>query len=213
MNTMINLIKLHYTSILAMKKSILIILALAAFVSISNVDGTMIPFSAGLIIMMLNYNTLAYEDKSKSNFLIYSLPVKPQQYILSKYIFGVLNILIAMFFGDLVFNIFKVMNMMGSNSTALAEVNFTVFIVGIFTVAVVIPIALIAGFNKARIILIFLALLPVCFSDKILKAVSYIDLPNLSDSTFTFIVVALGIILIIISYFITSNLYAKKDIN
>ncbi|MDO5515919.1 MAG: ABC-2 transporter permease [Clostridium sp.] len=107
MNTMINLIKLHYTSIFALKKPVLIILAIAVFASISNVDGTMIPFAAGLIIMMLNYNTLAYEDRSKSNYLIYSLPVKLKQYILSKYIFGALNIMIAIFFGDLIFMVFN----------------------------------------------------------------------------------------------------------
>ncbi|MDO5515918.1 MAG: ABC-2 transporter permease [Clostridium sp.] len=102
---------------------------------------------------------------------------------------------------------------MDINNITLTEVNSTIFIVGIFTIAIVIPIALVAGFNKTRIILIVLALFPVCFSKDILETVPKIGINNISDSTFTLIVYAGGILLTVISYFITSVLYAHKDIN
>lgn len=212
---MINLIKLHYSSIVALKKTALVVFALAIVAILSKADGSMLPFGAGLIILILNYNTLAYEENSKSNFLIYSLPVKPKEYILSKYLFGILNLIITLVFADIIYIVLNMMNIIESNDLSIGVLNVSIIITAIIVVDILIPIALIVGFNKARIILIFLAITPVCFANIIISLVSNISLPriDISDGMIEILTVVLGIILTAVSYLITANLYEKKDIN
>ena len=51
MNNIKNLLKLHYSSIFALKKTALIILVLAVFMTIINKDGSMLPFGAALLVI------------------------------------------------------------------------------------------------------------------------------------------------------------------
>lgn len=215
MNNIKNLLKLHYSSIFALKKTALIILALAVFMTISNNDGSMLPFGAALLVMVLNYNSLAYESNSKSDFLIYSLPVKPKEYVLSKYIFGFINVIISIIFADVLYMVLNMFNYISQQDIPVGIINTTVIIVGMIIVDIVNPIAIVVGFNKARIILIFLAIMPICFSSTIVFALSKIDFFNINISMgiMETIVAIVGVILTTASYFITAHLYERKDIN
>ncbi|ETI90501.1 MAG: hypothetical protein Q607_CBUC00055G0081 [Clostridium butyricum DORA_1] len=215
MNNIKNLLKLHYSSIFALKKTALIILALAVFMTISNNDGSMLPFGAALLVMVLNYNSLAYESNSKSDFLIYSLPVKPKEYVLSKYIFGFINVIISIIFADVLYMVLNMFNYISQQDIPVVIINIAVIIVGMIIVDIVNPIAIVVGFNKARIILIFLAIMPICFSSTIVFALSKIDFFNINISVgiMETIVAIVGVILTTASYFITAHLYERKDIN
>lgn len=215
MNNIKNLVKLHYSSIFALKKTALIILALAVFMTISNNDGSMLPFGAALLVMVLNYNSLAYESNSKSDFLIYSLPVKPKEYVLSKYIFGFVNVIISIIFADVLYMVLNMFNYISQQDIPVGIINIAVIIVGMIIVDIVNPIAIVVGFNKARIILIFLAIMPICFSSTIVFALSKIDFFNINISMgiMETIVAIVGVILTTASYFITAHLYERKDIN
>ena len=215
MNNIKNLVKLHYSSIFALKKTALIILALAVFMTISNNDGSMLPFGAALLVMVLNYNSLAYESNSKSDFLIYSLPVKPKEYVLSKYIFGFINVIISIIFADVLYMVLNMFNYISQQDIPVGIINTTVIIVGMIIVDIVNPIAIVVGFNKARIILIFLAIMPICFSSTIVFALSKIDFFNINISMgiMETIVAIVGVILTTASYFITAHLYERKDVN
>ncbi|ALP90630.1 MULTISPECIES: ABC-2 transporter permease [Clostridium] len=215
MNNIKNLLKLHYSSIFALKKTALIILALAVFMTISNNDGSMLPFGAALLVMVLNYNSLAYESNSKSDFLIYSLPVKPKEYVLSKYIFGFINVIISIIFADVLYMVLNMFNYISQQDIPVGIINIAVIIVGMIIVDIVNPIAIVVGFNKARIILIFLAIMPICFSSTIVFALSKIDFFNINISMgiMETIVAIVGVILTTASYFITAHLYERKDVN
>ena len=215
MDNMINLIKLHYTSVFALKKSGAVMILLAIFITVTNNDGSMLPFGAALLLMLLNYSTLAYEDKSKMNYLVYSLPVEPKKYILSKYIYGVINIFISVLFADFIFIILKAFNMVTSETIPLEAVNLSIYIIGIVVVVIVSPIALVFGFNKARLILVFLFVLPVCFSKTIVKIIPQApnSIINISLHSMQVSVLIIGILLTVISYIICSNLYSKRDID
>ena len=208
MNNIKNLVKLHYSSIFALKKTALIILALAVFMTISNNDGSMLPFGAALLVMVLNYNSLAYESNSKSDFLIYSLPVKPKEYVLSKYIFGFINVIISIIFADVLYMVLNMFNYISQQDIPVVIINIAVIIVGMIIVDIVNPIAIVVGFNKARI-------MPICFSSTIVFALSKIDFFNINISVgiMETIVAIVGVILTTASYFITAHLYEKKDIN
>lgn len=215
MNNMKNLLKLHYSSILALKKTALIILALAVFMTISNKDGSMLPFGAAMLVMVLNYNSLAYESNSKSDFLIYSLPVKPKEYILSKYIFGFINVIVSIIFADVLYIVLNSFNYISQQDFQVGIINISVIIIGMICIDIVNPIAIVVGFNKARIILVFLAVIPICFSSTIVFALSKIDFFNINISIGMMETIAaiVGIILTTVSYFITAHLYERKDIN
>lgn len=216
MGNIINLIKLHYDSVIALKKQNLMVIIAVLLILIFNKDGGMIPFATGMILMILNYNSLAYEDRSKSEYLIYSLPVKSKDYILSRYLFGISNIIITIVLADIICIALKVLNIMSMDGIAFSEVNVSSVVIGVVIVSMVVPIALIAGFNKARIIIICLAVFPICFSSIISSYISRnsIMIQKFNDSFYvsdgTIIVTA--IIVTLISYFITSTLYCKKDI-
>lgn len=214
MNNIKNLLRLHYSSIFALKKTALIILVLAVFMII-NKDGSMLPFGAALLVMFLNYNSLAYESNSKSDFLIYSLPVKPKEYVLSKYIFGFINVIISIIFADILYMILNMFNYLSRQDSTVGIINIAVIIIGMIVVDIVNPIAIIVGFNKARIILTFLAIIPICFSSTIVFALSQIDFfnVNISIGTMKVMGVITGLVLTAVSYFITAHLYEKKDIN
>ncbi|MBS5981350.1 MAG: ABC-2 transporter permease [Clostridium butyricum] len=215
MNNIKNLLRLHYSSIFALKKTALIILALAVFMTISNNDGSMLPFGAALLVMFLNYNSLAYESNSKWDFLIYSLPVKPKEYVLSKYIFGFINVIISIIFADILYMILNMFNYLSRQDSTVGIINIAVIIIGIIVVDIVNPIAIVVGFNKARIVLTFLAIMPICFSSTIVFALSKIDFFNINISIgiMETIVAIVGVILTTASYFITAHLYERKDIN
>lgn len=215
MNNIKNLVKLHYSSIFALKKTALIILALAVFMTISNNNGAMLPFGPAMLVMFLNYNSLAYESNSKSDFLIYSLPVKPKEYVLSKYIFGFINVIISIIFADVLYMVLNMFNYISQQDIPVVIINIAVIIVGMIIVDIVNPIAIVVGFNKARIILIFLAIMPICFSSTIVFALSKIDFFNINISVgiMETIVAIVGVILTTASYFITAHLYERKDIN
>ncbi|MEW9924336.1 ABC-2 transporter permease [Clostridium butyricum] len=215
MNNIKNLVKLHYSSIFALKKTALIILALAVFMTISNNNGAMLPFGPAMLVMFLNYNSLAYESNSKSDFLIYSLPVKPKEYVLSKYIFGFVNVIISIIFADILYMILNMFNYLSRQDSPVGIINIAVIIIGMIVVDIVNPIAIVVGFNKARIVLTFLAIMPICFSSTIVFALSKIDFFNINISVgiMETIVAIVGVILTTASYFITAHLYERKDIN
>lgn len=215
MNNIKNLLRLHYSSIFALKKTALIILVLAVFMTIINKDGSMLPFGAALLVMFLNYNSLAYESNSKSDFLIYSLPVKPKEYVLSKYIFGFINVIISIIFADVLYMVLNMFNYISDEKFSVGIINIAVIIIGMIIIDIVNSIAIVVGFNKARIILAFLAIMPICFSSTIVFALSKIDFFNINISIgiMETIVAIVGVILTTASYFITAHLYEKKDIN
>lgn len=215
MNNIKNLVKLHYSSIFALKKTALIILALAVFMTISNNNGAMLPFGPAMLVMFLNYNSLAYESNSKSDFLIYSLPVKPKEYVLSKYIFGFVNVIISIIFADVLYMVLNMFNYISQQDIPVGIINIAVIIIGMIVVDIVNPIAIVVGFNKARIVLTFLAIMPICFSSTIVFALSKIDFFNINISMgiMETIVAIVGVILTTASYFITAHLYERKDVN
>ncbi|MCQ2021489.1 ABC-2 transporter permease, partial [Clostridium butyricum] len=202
MNNIKNLVKLHYSSIFALKKTALIILALAVFMTISNNNGAMLPFGPAMLVMFLNYNSLAYESNSKSDFLIYSLPVKPKEYVLSKYIFGFVNVIISIIFADILYMILNMFNYLSRQDSPVGIINIAVIIIGMIVVDIVNPIAIVVGFNKARIVLTFLAIMPICFSSTIVFALSKIDFFNINISMgiMETIVAIVGVILTTASY-------------
>lgn len=211
MKDLVNLIRMQYYSVYALRKNIGLIIAIAIMMSI--LDAKMIIFACALIVMGMNYSTAAYEDRSKMNHLIYSLPVDPKSFVLSKYIYGFMNTIIALAVSNILIIIMKVLNLFDNTEFDVAAISLSVILVGAIITVIVIPIALILGFEKGRFVIVFLAVTPVCFSKTIGRMIKLPEVViNASPSLVTLMCILGVITLTLASYFITSNLYAKKEI-
>ena len=192
MRKILNLLFLQFETVFALKKYMILIIAMGIFLGFINPE--MMTFGGALFIMATCYSTAFYEEKSKMNYLIYSLPIKPKEYILSRYIFVAINTLIATIVSLVLYT-----GLISLNIVTISELGplwpfiYIMIGIGIFVMTILIP----------------LVVFPMVFSSELIKY-----LPNINfDMLIVKVLIVLCIFtLILSSYFITSNLYAKKDI-
>lgn len=208
MKRIINLILLQFQTVFALKKYMLLITAMAIFLAIIQPD--MLPFAGALFIMATCYSTAFYEEKSKINYLLYSLPIKTNEYIISKYIFIAINTFISMGISAVIYGFMLQFNIIDKEAMVpLWAFMLMLLGMGIFMMSILTPLEILLGFEKARIVLVFLTVLPVVFSTDL---VSILPTINLNNYLFKLLIGLCVITIILTSYFITSNMYAKKDI-
>ncbi|WP_460293867.1 ABC-2 transporter permease [Clostridium tertium] len=208
MRKILNLLFLQFETVFALKKYMILIITMGIFLGFINPE--MMTFGGALFIMATCYSTAFYEEKSKMNYLIYSLPIKPKEYILSRYIFVAINTLIATIISLVLYT-----GLISLNIVTISELGplwpfiYIMIGIGIFVMTILIPLELTLGFEKGRIAMVFLVVFPMVFSTELIKY-----LPNINfDMLIVKVLIVLCIFtLILSSYFITSNLYAKKDI-
>lgn len=206
MNNLVNLLKLQFNSLLAIKKNLIFIIIFSIIFAFF--QPTMITFSGGMYLMVTSYSVIFYEERSKMNYLIYSLPITTKEYIFSRYIYCLINTLIAIFISIALSLIIKII---GIADISIYGVALSTSIIGIFFTAVLMPATLLLGFERGRYILVFIAVLPVCFSTALVGIISEINL-NFSNKTLSVLGVFISIIVLLVSYFITSNIFSKKEV-
>lgn len=211
MKNLINLLKLQYNSLFALKKSLLILVVMAIFFAVF--QPFMIVFAGAMFLMISCYSLVFYEEKSKMNYLIYSLPITTREYILSKYIFGLLNTIISIGISILLASIIKFVGYSSDvNSMPIYAIALSTLSIGIFFLAIVQPAALLLGTEKGRYILVFLAVLPITFSTSLVQLLPQINI-TLSPVILGILLTLIVITLLLVSYFITCNMFAKKEVS
>lgn len=210
MNNIGNLLKLQFNSLLAIKKNLLIILALEIFFTI--VQPTMIVFTGAMYLMLATYSITYYEERSKMNYLIYSLPVKTNEYILSKYIYCLLNTAIAMIITTILSTFVKILGVNDLiSSMPIYSMPLVTLGIGLFFTSILMPATLLIGFENGRYVLMFIAIFPVVFSTTLMEILSEINI-ILNPLILTILLVLISITLLLSSYFITCNKFAKKEV-
>lgn len=210
MNNIGNLLKLQFNSLLAIKKNLLIILSLEIFFTI--VQPTMIVFTGAMYLMLATYSITYYEERSKMNYLIYSLPVKTNEYILSKYIYCLLNTAIAMIITTILSTFVKILGVNDLiSSMPISSMPLVTLGIGLFFTSILMPATLLIGFENGRYVLMFIAIFPVVFSTTLMEILSEINI-ILNPLILTILLVLISITLLLSSYFITCNKFAKKEV-
>lgn len=210
MKNIVNLIKLQYNSLFALKKSLLVLVLMGIF--FATVQPFMIVFAGAMFLMVSCYSLVFYEERSKMNYLIYSLPITTNEYILSKYIFGFINTIISIVISVALASIVK---LLGYNaeiaSMPLYAIALTTLGIGIFFLAIVQPAALLLGSEKGRYVLVLLSVLPLTFSTSLVQMFPKI---NITPSPFIIglLITLISITVLLASYFITCNRFSKKEI-
>lgn len=201
MKNIINLINIQFTNMYSIRKSILIIFLLGAFIAITNTN--MLSYMGSIYIILTCYNTSVSEEKSKMNYLIKSLPIKTWEFILSKFLYVMINTFIAM-------------GITGITSLFLDDVNFdiryillSILLVGFITMILIVPITLIIGFEKGKFLLTLLVVISVLTS---MSFDSFSNNINSNNILIKFIIPIGIIILTLVALSITSILYEKKEL-
>ncbi|CAM2076335.1 ABC-2 transporter permease [Paraclostridium bifermentans] len=209
MNNLVNLLKLQFNSLFAIKKNLIFILVFGSIFAFT--QPTMITFAGAMYLMLASYSVIFYEERSKMNYLIYSLPITIKEYIFSRYIYCLINTLIATLISSILLVIITVVGFNISNNISLYEVSLSTAIIGVFFTAVLMPATLLLGFEKGRYILVFIAVFPICFSAALVEIISKINV-NLSTSALSILGILISIIVLLASFFITSNIFSKKEV-
>lgn len=211
MNNIGNLLKLQFNSLLAIKKNLFIILGVAIF--LAAIQPTMLVLSSAMYLMMATYTITFYEERSKMNYLIYSLPVKTNEYILSKYIYCLLNTVIAVIISTILSVIVKILGINDLvSSMPLYTIPLATVGIGIFFTSILMPATLLLGFENGRYVLMFIAMTPIVFSTALLDILSEINI-TLNPTILTILGILIAITVLLMSYFITCNRFSKKEIH
>lgn len=206
MKKIINLLMMQYNTLFSIKKILILVVAFGCFFSIS--EPSMIAFASLIYLMISSYTVIGYEEKSKINYLICSLPIEKKDYILAKYLFGLINTIIAITI-SIVISLF-VPEL--PKDMSILSIIITVAIIGAGVTSLLVPTMIIIGVEKARYIVIFCAVIPMCFSGAISNYIfNYIS--SIDKTILTIISILTGITIILTSYFITCNLYEKKELS
>ena len=83
--------------------------------------------------------------------------------------------------------------------------------VGVFFTSILMPTTLLLGFENGRYVLMFIAILPIVFSTALLEIISEIDI-TLNPTMLSILGVLITITLLLVSYFITCNRFAEKEV-
>lgn len=212
MKNIVNLVKLNFINLYSLKKTFIVVVLFGTVFGV--IQPQMISFAGAMYLMIVCYSQSAYEERSKMNYLIASLPVTKKQYIAGKYIFALLNGLIAMCLTVLLSYVIPIINP-SAEAIPTNIICITILALCIFIVSVSLPLTLIFGVEKGRYFLIFIAVLPICFGPTIMASFPKPDftfLVNMTNSTLILLGTLASITILLASYFITSNIYSKKEV-
>ena len=214
MNNIINLTKMSFTNLKSVYKQIWYIWIVWIGVAIYN------PFFLnillGMSVLLTVYQVMAYEDHNNIDYLISYLPVKRNEYVLSRYLLGIVSILLASILLCIVYCVsIKINDLQGISLNLLLPTSITS---AILSMSVIIPLVLKFGINKGRvfmsIIVILVSTMPLSLMSDISQDSKTLEtIMNIIKSEgMPLITVVINIIILLVSIGISINLYKNKEI-
>ena len=214
MSNVINLTKMSFTNLKSVYKQIWYIWIVWIGVAIYN------PFFLnillGMSVLLTVYQVMAYEDHNNIDYLISYLPVKRNEYVLSRYLLGIVSILLASILLCIVYFVsIKINDLQGISLNLLLPTSITS---AILSMSVIIPLVLKFGINKGRvfmsIIVILVSTMPLSLMSDISQDSKTLEtIMNIINSVgMPLITVVINIIILLVSIGISINLYKNKEI-
>ena len=214
MSNVINLTKMSFTNLKSVYKQIWYIWIVWIGVAIYN------PFFLnillGMSVLLTVYQVMAYEDHNNINYLISYLPVRRNEYVLSRYLFGLISILLSSILLCIVYFVsIKINDLQGISLNLLLPISITS---AILSMSVIIPLVLKFGINKGRvfmsIIVMVASTIPVSLMSGISQDSKMLEtIMNIINSFgIPLLTVAINAIILAVSIAISINLYKNKEI-
>lgn len=223
MNSIINITKLSFSGLLGIKKSTLIYTVIFVFIYLINpmLLFVLVPFLTHIILMQI----IGIEDKSNVEYLYSYLPVSKKEYVLSRYVIGLISLVFSILvFCALLFTIASLLKT-GSLKNTLFDIYYEnrfllKYDLGIFSgiffssllSGVIIPLVLKYGSTTANylgiLVMMFLVLLPILLFNDSQKP----EIINYVINNLEMISVLSAIVIIFISYKVSLGIYNKKTV-
>ena len=214
MNNIINLTKMSFTNLKSVYKQIWYIWIV--WIGVAIYSPFFLNILLGMSVLLTVYQVMAYEDHNNIDYLISYLPVKRKEYVLSRYLFGIINILLSSILLCIVYFVSLKVNSLGS--IALNLLLPTSITSAILSMSVIIPLVLKFGINKGRvfmsIIVMVVSTIPVSLMSGISQDSKMLEtIMNVINSLgMPLLTVIINIIILVVSIAISINLYKNKEI-
>ena len=215
MKNIINLVKMSYSNLNAVKSILLISIILFIVGSITN--PIFLNMLIGIIVYQMTYQVIAYEESYGIDYLIASLPVTKKEYITSRYIFGLTSTIISI----LIFTVtYRLVLTFSSKSYDIIDFK-TMLTVGIASsiilVSVLIPSILKFGIVKGRVFITIVGLSIVMAPASLISAMAeekeaMIFLSKINEIGIGTIFLIVSVVVMIISYIISQKIYRNKQV-
>ena len=215
MKNIINLVKMSYSNLNAVKSILLISIIL--FIVGSIINPIFLNMLIGIIVYQMTYQVIAYEESYGIDYLIASLPVTKKEYITSRYIFGLTSTIISI----LIFTVtYRLVLTFSSKSYDIIDFK-TMLTVGIASsiilVSVLIPSILKFGIVKGRVFTTIVGLSIVMAPASLISAMAeekeaMIFLSKINEIGIGTIFLIVSVVVMIISYIISQKIYRNKQV-
>lgn len=213
MSNIINLTKMSFLNLKSIFKQIWLIAVIWVVVSIFN--PTFLNMLFGMVIVLTIYQVIGYEDAYGIDTLVCVLPVKKKEYVLSRYLMGIISLAISIiivsaeYFVALRFN---------QDLISLDILLITGITVGIISMSIVIPILLKFGVNKGKVIVILIMMVLMMIPSGLIGYLA--ESPEAMEKTIEMInnvgipliAFVLNFVVLAISTTISIKIYENKEI-
>ncbi|MCC0699732.1 ABC-2 transporter permease [Clostridioides sp. ZZV15-6383] len=196
-------------------KFILLFIIMFGFMS-SLGDGNVNNFIGVIIVLCTTMivSTFSYDDLNKWDSYVLTMPIKRNDIVLSKY----LTMLIFSFIGVLVSLIVSIIIGYFKNTLVLSEtllINALTLSVSICFGSLILPLIYKFGTERARLLMILCFLVPtlaLLVFKSILENISSPISIEIIFNTLTYSLPFIATFLFVVSYFISSKIYSKKEV-
>ncbi|GKZ05058.1 ABC-2 transporter permease [Paraclostridium bifermentans] len=213
MENIINLTKMSLNNLSSIIKTILIVIIVWIGIAMINQAFFNIIFGMGTYLLLMQ--VMSYEDTYGIDNLIAKLPVSKNEYVISKYVLG---IIISVIFMVLSVLIYSILNSILELDLTLGIFILIGFVTSMLAISVIIPVILKFGINKGRMVITILTVLMVVVPTGIMTSIwdnkefMYKIMDIAGNIGIPFILIISSILILIISIIISLRVYKSKEI-
>lgn len=213
MNNIINLTKMSFLNLKSVFKQIWLIAAI--WIVVSAFNPTFLNMLFGMIIVLTVYQVMAYEDMNGIDNIISVMPVKKKEYVLSRYLMGIIALFISIIIVSIEYFVALKLN---QNLISLDVLLVTGGTVGVIAMCIVIPILLKFGINKGRTVTILVVMVLMMIPSGVIGYLA--ESPQAMEKTIEMInnvgipliAFVLNFVVLAISTTISIKIYENKEI-
>ena len=158
-----------------------------------------------MVAVMIPITAMSYDERSKWDRYALTLPISRVGIVVSRYLLGVIFIVIAFVLSMLVNLVFSKMY-----STESILINLASLSAGITVMSVIFPLLFKYGVEKGRILMMLVFFAPIA----ILMIVSKLGVPMPDEETiksFIYLSPFIAAVIFLISFYISLSIYKKKE--
>lgn len=213
MENIINLTKMSLNNLSSIIKTVLIVIIVWIGIAMINQAFFNIIFGMGTYLLLMQ--VMSYEDTYGIDNLIAKLPVSKNEYVISRYVLG---IIISVIFMVLSVLIYSILNSILELDLTLGIFILIGFVTSMLAISVIIPVILKFGINKGRMVITILTVLIVVVPTGIMTSIwdnkefMYKIMDIAGNIGIPFILIISSILILIISIIISLRVYKSKEI-